>query len=100
MLHPTIRLPRQQIEEVCRRYSVRELSLFGSAVSGEFTPQSDLDFLVEFQPGSVITLVTLGALEQELADLTGRRVDLIPKRGLKPLVREPALNGREIVYAA
>jgi len=91
------RLP--QIAEICRRYGVRELSLFGSGLGPAFRADSDLDFLVEFKPGTPIGLLQLGQLQQDLESLLNRKVDLVPKRGLKPLIRERVLQRTEPVYA-
>jgi predicted nucleotidyltransferase len=88
-----------QISEICRRYDVRELLLFGSALDSRLRPDSDLDLLVDFQPGSRVGLIRLGQLQEELESLLGRRVDLVPKSGLKPLVRDGILRHTETIYA-
>lgn len=87
------------IAEICARYGVRELSLFGSGLGPGFGPDSDLDFLVEFHPGAQIGLVRLGKLQQELESLLQCKVDLVPKHGLKPSIRERVLQHTEPVYA-
>jgi predicted nucleotidyltransferase len=86
--------------EVCRRYSVKELSLFGSTVRGAMRPESDIDMLVEFQPGARVGLIKFESLVEELEALVGRRVDLVTKRGLKPWVRAEVLNDARVIYAA
>jgi len=88
-----------QIGEICRRYGVRELSLFGSGLGPNYRSDSDIDFLVDFNPGAQVGLVQLGRLQQELEALLERKVDLVPKRGLKPLIRERVLQNTEPVYA-
>ena len=88
-----------QIADVCRRYGVRELMLFGSAVGAGFGAESDLDFLVEFETSARVGLIHLGNLQEELQELLGRKVDLVPKQGLKPLVRDRVLQQAERVYA-
>ncbi len=90
---------QSQIEDICRRYEVRELMLFGSALREDFRSDSDLDFLVEFQPEAKVGLFRFDALREELEHLFGRPVDLVPKRGLKPLIREDVLRQAELVYA-
>jgi uncharacterized protein len=87
------------IQEICRRYRVRELSLFGSALGNKFGPESDFDLLVEFQPDACIGLVEYGQLQIELGSLLGRKVDLVSKPGLKPLIREAVLKTAEPIYA-
>jgi hypothetical protein len=85
---------------VCRRYQVRELCLFGSAARGELRPDSDIDILVEFLPESKIDLVDYAGLMLELSQLFGRKVDLVSKSGLKPLLRPRVLREARLLYAA
>jgi uncharacterized protein len=89
-----------QIEEICRKYHVRELSLFGSALRDDFRPDSDYDLLVEFEPDARIGLIKYVELQETLADLLCRRVDLVSKEGLKPRIRDKVLSSAEPVYAA
>ena len=88
------------IAELCRRYRVRELSLFGSALRDDFRPDSDIDLLVEFELGTRVTFITLAQMEQEVEVLLGRKVDLVPKNGLKPLIRQAVLDSARVLYAA
>ncbi len=85
---------------VCARYRVRELSVFGSAARGEARPESDVDLLVVFDEGAQIGLLLLAALQRELSRLFARPVDLVPKDGLKPGLREEVLSEAEVLYAA
>jgi hypothetical protein len=62
-------------------------------------PDSDLDLLVEFEPGAHVGLLALSRLQRELTALFGRRVDLVPALGLKPIVRAEVLATRELLYA-
>jgi predicted nucleotidyltransferase len=88
------------LAEVCRRYGVKELSLFGSAVRGEMRPESDIDIMVEFEPGVRIGLIKFESFADELESLAGRRVDLVTKRGMKPWVRTRVLKDARVIYAA
>src|ERR1700724_3852916 len=95
-MNQTLHLGDTQIDvpslaEVCRRYGVKELSLFGSAVRGEMRPESDIDIMVEFEPGVRIGLIKFESLVDELESLAGRKVDLVTKPGLKPWVRPQVL---------
>lgn len=63
-----------------------ELSLFGSRVRGDFTDKSDFDILVQFQPDSGISLFEFSRMQIDLEDVLGKKVDLVPKEGLKPLI--------------
>lgn len=68
---------RQAVEAICRRYHVRRLSLFGSAATGEERPDSDVDLLVEFEPGKAPSGFALVDMQEELSRaLGGRRIDL------------------------
>jgi len=71
------------LEALCRRWHVRELLLFGSAVRDDFSEESDLDLVVDFLPDAEPTLYDLAALDEELEALTGRRVDLHTLRGVE-----------------
>lgn len=88
------------LAEVCRRHGVRELSLFGSAVRDEMRPESDIDIMEEFEPGVRIGLIKFESVVDELDSLTGRKVDLVTKNGLKPWVRPTVLKDARVIYAA
>lgn len=89
-----------KLTELCQRYGVRELSVFGSSARGEARPDSDVDLLVEFQPDAQTGLLDYTGLMLDLSDLLGRRVDLVSKNGLKPLIRESVLQEARVLYAA
>jgi predicted nucleotidyltransferase len=102
---PTLELGDKHVDggalaEVCRRYGVKELSIFGSTVRGELRPESDIDIMVEVQPGVRVGLIKFESLVEELAALAGRRVDLVAKHGLKPWVRPEVLKDARVIYAA
>ncbi|RIK46696.1 MAG: nucleotidyltransferase [Chloroflexi bacterium] len=89
----------ERLAEICRRYQVRELALFGSVLRDDFSADSDVDVLVEFEPEAFVGLVHLGHLQEDLERVVGRRVDLVPKRGLKLFVRDTVLAEAEVIYA-
>ena len=91
-------LPTDRIADVCRRYDVQELSVFGSAARRDMRPESDIDILVDFKPGARIGLIKFATLNEELTDLLGRTVDLVTKSGLKPRVRPHVLREAQRVY--
>src|SRR5579862_2480769 len=99
-LNAGIELPEAAIGEICRRYHVSELSLFGSAARGEMRPDSDVDFLIDFLPGARPGLLGVSALKRELTALLGRRVDVAVKPALKPFVRSGVLAEARQIYAA
>ncbi len=96
----TVEVDEAQLAELCRRYHVRELSLFGSAARGEMRPDSDVDLLVEFLPDAEVGLVEHAGLMLELERLLGRKVDLVSKNGLKPRIRPYVLADAQLLYAA
>ena len=100
MIPEMVEKHQSQIIEVCRKYRVRELSLFGSVARGDYRDQSDVDFLVEFEPDAEIGLIAFSKLQRELADIVGRPVDLVSKQGLKPVIRQTVLAEAELLYAA
>lgn len=93
-------LPMDAIIAFCRRYHVRELALFGSALRKDFGDRSDIDLLVEFDPEAQVGFLTLARMQRELTALLGRKVDLVPKAGLKPIIRQEVLESAEVLYAA
>lgn len=85
-------LPLDRIREICRRHAVRELLLFGSALTNSMRPDSDVDLLVEFEDDAQpITFDGYFALKEEQEAAVGRPVDLVRKRPLKWLVRDRVL---------
>jgi uncharacterized protein len=100
MAQPQIPIPASQIADFCRRNQIRQLSIFGSVLREDFRPDSDVDVLVEFEPGAQIGFMVLGRMQEELSKLLQRPVDLVPKKGLKPLIREAVLSSAEVIYAA
>jgi predicted nucleotidyltransferase len=95
-----VQVDEERVAELCRRYRVKELSVFGSVARGDWGPNSDVDLLVEFVPNSGIGLIEYAGLMNALSDLLGRKVDLVSKRGLKPLIRDSVLGDARLVYAA
>jgi uncharacterized protein len=90
----------EELTSVCQRYQVRELALFGSMLRPDHSPESDVDLLVSFQPAARVTFSTLARMQRELEALLGRKVDLVPKDGLKPVVRDYVLGTARVLYAA
>lgn len=85
-----LREKREEILRICGKYGVQSMRVFGSAARGEAGEQSDLDFLVELEPGR--TLLDLGGLQYELEALLGHPVDVVTPRGLKARIRERVLR--------
>jgi uncharacterized protein len=83
---------REELPELEHRHGVRSIEVFGSYVRGEQRRTSEVDLLVEFEPGRKVSLYDLVTVEQLLSDRLGVRVDLVEKRGLKPALRERILE--------
>ncbi len=77
-----IDIDRRKLVRFCRRHHIRQLALFGSVLHEDFAPASDVDFLVEFQPGHVPGMFQLVAMERELSESIGRKADLRTLRDL------------------
>ncbi len=93
-------LDETKLVDLCRQYHVRELSVFGSAARGNTRPDSDIDLLVEFIPEAKVDLFEYSGLMLDLSKLMGRKVDLVSKKGLKPLIRASVLKEARLLYAA
>jgi predicted nucleotidyltransferase len=94
-----VRLPKDKIADFCRRHRIRKLAVFGSVLHGDSRPDSDLDILVEFEPGHVPGLAFFG-MDQELSELLGRKVDLNTPQFLSTYFRDEVLAEAEVQYAA
>ena len=96
-----LQLSQREITDFCRRHHIRKLAVFGSALHGDSRPDSDLDLLVEFEPGRVPGLIRLAGMELELSALMGgRKVDLNTPLCLSRFFRDEVLAEAESVYAA
>ena len=94
-----IDLPKDKLAEFCRRNHIRRLALFGSVQRGDYRPDSDIDFLVEFDPRHVPGLIRLAGMEIELSELLGRKADLRTPQDLSRYFREEVYNSAEVQYA-
>ena len=99
MKKTAIDLPKEKIAEFCKRNHIRKLSLFGSALRGDFRPGSDIDVLVEFETGHVPAL-NFFTMEIELSQLLGQQVDLNTPQFLSRYFREQVLAESEALYVA
>jgi len=95
-----IRIPNEVIRPFCRKHHIRRLAIFGSALRDDFRPDSDLDVLIEFEPGYCVGLITFAGMANELSDLIGRPVDLNTPAGLSPHFRDKVLAEAETLYDA
>ncbi len=81
---------RQDILQLARKYGAANVRVFGSVARGEADPESDIDFLIDMEPGR--TLFDLGGLVYELRELLGMPVDVVPEKGLREHVRSNVIN--------
>lgn len=93
-----VHVDSQEIKEFCRRHHIRWLAFFGSVLRDDFGPESDVDVLVEFEPGHVPGLA-LFSMEEELSAILGRKADLNTRGFLSPYFRDRVLSEAEILYA-
>ena len=101
-MRPVTRIDIQPelLAEFCRRHGIARLSLFGSALRGEDRPDSDLDLLVEFLPDHRVGFFGLAAIERQLSEMLGRKVDLRTPNELSPRFRDEVLRTAAVQYAA
>ena len=91
---------KEALARLCRRHRIRRLALFGSVLKGTGRPDSDVDFLVEFEPDAVPGLLGLAEIEGRLSDLLGRPVDLRTPNELSPHFRQAVERMAEVQFAA
>lgn len=94
-----IALPQEKIADFCRRYHIRKLAIFGSALRDDFRPDSDVDVLVEFEPEHTPGLAFF-TMEMELSEILGRTVDLNTPQFLSKYFREAVQTEAEVHYVA
>lgn len=101
-MNPALRpLDDATLQRLCRAHGVRRLSLFGSQLKGTTRPDSDIDLLVEFEPGARPTLLDVAQLEIDLSQaLGGRRVDVRTAQDLSRFFRDEVLRTAEVQYVA
>lgn len=96
--HPN--LDRERIAEFCRRNHIRKLSLFGSILRKDFRVDSDVDVLVEFEPGYRVGLIRMAAMENDLSRMIGRKVDMRTPQDLSRYFRDKVVSSAEVQYVA
>jgi predicted nucleotidyltransferase len=97
MVAPNIDVPKDRIADFCRRHHIRKMSLFGSVLRDDFGPHSDVDVLVEFEPGHTPGLAFFG-MQDEFSALLGRPVDLNTPGFLSRYFRDQVIKEASVVY--
>ncbi len=87
-----------QVAAFCRRHGIRRLAFFGSVLRGDFGPESDLDLLVEFEPGVRVGLIGLAEMEAKLSELFGHKVDLRTAGELSRYFRDRVVSEAKTCY--
>jgi uncharacterized protein len=94
-----IRAMELRLAELCEKYGIAELSVFGSVARGDARPDSDVDLLYVRVPGNDLGMLYF-TLQEDLEKLFGRPVDLVPKDGLHRVIRDQILADAQVLYAA
>ena len=97
---PDVELDERELREFAARHGVRSLSAFGSVLREDFADDSDIDLLVEFEPGCTPGLLVIAEMELELGELLGREVDLRTSRDLSRYFRDEVVASARTLYAA
>lgn len=99
-MNAQVQLDRVALAAFCRKWRIRELSIFGSALREDFGPESDLDFLVSFEPDAGWDLWDLATMREDLIAIARRDVDMVVKEALRnPYRRRAILANREVIHA-
>lgn len=103
-INDRLEVPDQAIEQFCQKWRIRELALFGSVLRDDFRPESDVDVLVRFEKPVRWGLFAFGDMEDELAAILGRRVDLVTRAAVEEsenyIRRRAILGSAQTIYAA
>jgi predicted nucleotidyltransferase len=100
MTQARIKVPQAHIVAFCKRHHIRQLALFGSVLREDFRPDSDIDVLVEFEPGHTPGLIRLAGMESELSELLGgHKIDMNTPMCLSPYFRDEVLAEAKVLYA-
>lgn len=103
-MSPRINIDMEKVAAFCHKWKIAELALFGSVLRDDFRPDSDVDVLVKFFPDSHISLFDLVDMEEELAGIVGRRVDIVCREGIEKsynqIRKQAILESAEVLYAA
>ncbi len=94
-----IDIPKEKIADFCRKHGIRKIAFFGSVLRDDFMPESDVDVLVEFEPGHTPGLAFF-TMQRELSEILGRKVDLNTVGDLSPYFRDEVLSEAQVLYDA
>jgi predicted nucleotidyltransferase len=100
MIHRQIDISQEQLAAFCQRHRIRKLSLFGSILRDHFSPESDVDFLVEFDADAMPGLFAMADMELELSEMLGRKADLRTAEDLSRYFRNQVVQDAALQYAS
>ena len=98
-MNAKVDVPKDEVADFCRRNHIRRLAFFGSMLRDDFGPESDVDVLVEFEPGHTPGLAFF-AMQRELSEILDRKADLNTEMDLSPYFRQEVLDEAEVLYVA
>jgi len=93
-----LKIDRDKLSEVCDKYQVEFLGVFGSVARGEDRQASDMDLLVRFSPQAKIGYFKMYDIEKKLADSLGRKVDLVTQEALSPYIKDRVYSDLKVIY--
>jgi len=93
-----LHIEKRRLTGFCRKNGIRRLAFFGSVLRDDFTPDSDVDVLVEFNPGARVGLITLAGMEIELSRVLRRKAEMHTVKGPHPSFRDEVLNDAKVQY--
>ena len=94
----SLAISRDRLAEFCQRHHIRKLSFFGSVLRDDFSEDSDVDVLIEFEPDARVGLIRLAGIELELSQMLGRKIDLNTPGFLSPYYRDKVMQESETYY--
>ena len=103
-MHFSIPVPMDRLAEYCHANGIARLAVFGSALRADFGPESDIDLLVDFEPGRTLSLFDMAGMEQEFSEIFGRKADLVERLAVEQsrnyIRRAAILESAEMIYVA
>ena len=98
-MNPQLHIPYADRQACCRAHAVRELSVFGSTLRGDFGPNSNVGLPIELAPGAQVGLIALPRMRDQLVQIVGRPVDLVTKNGINRHIRADIRRDAQVVHA-
>jgi uncharacterized protein len=98
MREDKVNLTKEQIADFCKKNHIKKFAFFGSVLRDDFRPDSDIDILVDLEPGAPIGLFEMADMELQLSDMVGRKVDLRTPQDLSKYFRNKVIEEAEVLY--